>query len=281
MKLRYNIKLAGILLIGAAAFLTACEEEMDLDLPQKESQLVVDGWITDQAGEHAVTLSYSAPFLGDQGFTYVKGASVTISGGEGEPEMLQERADGRYVTSPQFRAEAGTTYTLNIKFDDQEYEAKTIVKRPLEIDSLTVVYHKKSVLKDEGHYVLFYGQEPAGDIADFYRFKVFKNDTLMNRAKDLVVTDDKYVNGNYLREVEFHGDPFKKDDRIRLETWSLSEQAYTFLREMNIQINKGGMFDSPYANIPTNVVDKKNPSNKNVRGFFGAAAVRTRSVVVK
>ncbi len=133
---------------------------------------------------------------------------------------------------------------------------------------------------EQGYYVLYNGPDHPGT-GDYFRFKLYKNDTLLNKPENLVVAEDKFVDGNYIKEVELHNKPFGKGDRIRVENWSITEEAYRYYTEMRRQIENGGMSDSPLANIPTNIVTKNPEKNRRAVGFFGGASINSKEIVIK
>jgi hypothetical protein len=128
--------------------------------------------------------------------------------------------------------------------------------------------------------VLYNGPEQAG-LGDFYRFKLYKNDTLQYKPENLIVVQDKFVDGNYIKEVELHNKPFRKGDRIRVENWAITGEAYQYYIEMLAQVNNGGMFANPPANIRTNIVTLNPDKARRAVGFFGGASVTSKEMIIK
>jgi hypothetical protein len=272
-------KKLGILLF-AATFFMSCEDQIDVKLDEGKTLLVVDGWITDQPGPQTITLSTTGPYFNNAQTPRVSNALVTIADNEGHSEVLKEKEPGKYVTSSSFMGKVGNTYFLNIRVDGDEYTAETQIRRPAVIDSLSQKFREKTTNWEEGYYVLYNGPEHPG-VGDSFRFKLYRNDTLQNKPENLVVAEDKFVDGNYIKEVELHNKPFRKGDHIRVENWSITEDAYRYYVEMRAQINNGGMFASPPANIRTNIVTLNAGKARKAVGFFGGAAVSTSELTIK
>jgi hypothetical protein len=268
------------MLLFAATFFMGCEDQIDVKLDEGKILLVVDGWITDQPGPQIITLSTTAAYFNNAQTPRVSNALVTLTDNEGHSEVLTEKEPGKYTTSGSFVGKVGNTYYLNIRLNGDEYKAETQIRRPAVIDSLSQKFREKTMNWEEGYYVLYNGPEHPG-VGDFFRFKLYKNDTLQNKPENLVVAEDKFVDGNYIKDVELHNKPFRKGDRIRVENWSITEEAYRYYVEMRAQINNGGMFANPPANIRTNIVTLNAEKARPAAGFFGGASVSTSELTIK
>lgn len=269
-----------LLLVLCTLIFFSCEDQIDVELDSGESLLVVDGWITDQAGPHTVTLSKTAPYFHNGATPRVNGAEVVITDEEGNTEVLAEMGDGRYQTSENFKGKTGGIYTLTVRAEGEEYTAITSIRRPAVIDSLSVKFREPSMAWEEGYYVQLNAPELEGR-GDFFRFKVYRNGEFLNRPENILVAEDRMVDGNYILGVELNFKPFEQGDQIRVETWSITEEAFQYYTEMSQQIENGGLFESPSSNIPTNVVNTNPERAHKVAGFFGGASVVYKEVTVE
>jgi hypothetical protein len=95
------------------------------------------------------------------------------------------------------------------------------------------------------------------------------------------VAEDKFVDGNYIKEVELHNKPFSKGDRIRVENWSITAEAYQYYVEMRGQVNNGGLFANVPANIKTNILTLHPDKGMAAVGFFGGASVTSKEIVIR
>lgn len=274
-----------LLLLGAALTLTSCEDVVELNVPQGQALLVVDGAITDQAGPYVVKLTQTAPYFESQTTPPVTGAQVVLTTSDGQRETLRERTPGEYVTSGTLRGQVGGRYTLAIAADGEQYQAETEIRRAMPIDSIRAELRPEIGFDAAGYYLLYYGQEPAGR-GDFYRFKVFQNGVLRNRPGDLFAVADELVDGNYLRGLEISDDPdekvfFSPGDQVRVEVLSLPADYYYFLNEVSTQLTNGGLFANPPANVRTNVRNLNAQSSKKAVGYFAGYSVRTATSTVR
>jgi hypothetical protein len=255
-----------ILILGAS-----CEKVIDVELDEGDVLLVVDGWITNQPPPYDINLSTTAPYFLNQTTPRATGATVKLKDSEGNEETLTEVSAGKYRVN-QIAGKVGNRYTLSIQYQGESYEAQTELKNVPPIDSLLYEKIPERLGRKEGLYINYFGPELASE-GDFYRLKVFRNDTLFNKPADLVLFFDQFVNGNYLSDLEVNPfEPYKVNDKVRVELWSITEDAYNFYNEMVQQINNGGLFATPPANVRTNVKNV-NPQRKKAVGYFGGAGV--------
>jgi hypothetical protein len=273
-----------LLSVALAFTLTSCEDVVELTVPQGQPLLAVDGAVTDQAGPYVVKLTKTGPYFENQTPPPVTGAQLVLTASDGQTETLRERSPGVYATSGTLRGRVGSRYTLAIVVEGEQYQAETEIRRAQPIDSLRAEFRLEDGFDDEGWYILYNGQEPAGR-GDFYRFKLYQNGVLRNRAEDLLVRSDELVDGNYLRAFELNEPDedifFTKGDRVRAEVLSLPADYYYFLNEVATQVNNGGQFATPPANVRTNVHNLNANSTKKAVGYFAGYSVRADSLVIR
>ena len=274
-------KVFKLLFIGITPLvLFSCEDPINVDLEVGETLLVVDGWITDQPGPHKIILSTTSSYFNNDSTPRVRGAEISILDSEGKQEVLTETQTGHYQTSSTFQAKVGQQYTLQILFEGQKYSATTEIRRPVIIDSLNQTYKDKTMIEKEGYFVLYNGPE-LGGLGDFYQFKIYKNNSLMNKVENLVLVQDRLIDGLYLKDVQLHHEPFQIEDNIRIETWSITEDAFYYYQEMKSQLNNGGMFSYPVANIRTNIKNAQTNNQMKAIGYFGGASVASKEIVIR
>lgn len=278
------MKLPLFLLLVAALGLSACEDVIDVDIPEGQSLLVVEGGVTDQPGPYVVRLSRTIPYFTEQGLPPVPGAVLTLTDNEGQRETLREQTPGTYVTST-FRGNIGHQYTLRIQAEGEEYQAETEIRRTPPIDSIRAEYRAATQLDKAGYYVLYYGPELRG-LGDYYRFKVIRNGRLLNRPSDLFVRSDELVDGNYIGAFELNNnqgeeETFELGDSIRVEMNSVPRDYFFYLNEIVTQLNNTGLFAAPPANVRTNVRNVNPQSARKAVGYFSGYTVRQDSLVIE
>lgn len=264
------------MILAIAAF-SSCDDPIDVKIDQGPVRLVVDGWLyynatTPTLTPDTVKLRYTSGYFSNSPAPRATNGFVTISDNTGLIDTLLEAAPGNYVTRKTVR-EIGRSYKLTVKIDGQTYEAFTGMKPVPLIDSVKAIYSDKDRgPRGKGFYLFYFGPENTGS-GDFYRFKLYENRRFLNSPEDLAFTDDRFLkNETYIDSLEINFAPFKEGDTIRTETLSISEDAFYFLTEMQSQINNGGLFAQPPANVRCNVKNV-NPDGPEAQGYFGASGL--------
>ena len=259
---------------------SSCQDVIDLDVPDGDIQLVVDGWLTDQAGEKQVLLSTTANYFNNTETPRVTGALVILKNEKGVVDTLAEKEAGVYIT--EHVGVVGETYHIYIRTTaGEEYESNPETIRF--VPAITAIYStfkEKSIFEDEGYYVSIDTEEPLG-VGDHYRWKQYVNDAYLNEPFDLLYASDEFVDGNPILGFEVNTDPLEMGDHYRIQQLSISEAAYEFFFQLQNQTAFiGSLFDSPPAALKGNIVNL-DVSGKKALGYFGVSAVSEREIVIE
>ncbi|MCC9138416.1 DUF4249 domain-containing protein [Pontibacter silvestris] len=254
----------------------SCEEVIELDLKEVEPEVVIEGVITDQPGPYTVEISKSAGFYEPNTFPAISGASVVISDGLGNEELLTEVSPGIYQPST-LQGQRGVTYTLKVEIEGKAYTAQSkIPDQQIPLDSLTFSYEEKSLFLDEGYYATAYFHDPAG-AENFYRLKVLVNDEVYVFEDDdettedtnLWLTRDKFTNGNVV-EYDFPH-TLKPGDTVYVELHHLNQDTYDYYRTFADVIDGSAVAPSnPISNFGDQAL-----------GHFAAFSVSYKTAIVK
>lgn len=263
----------------AYALTTSCTEEISLDLNDQEEfqRLVVEGWFTNQAEAQTIELTLTSDYFANEEAPRATGAKVSVTDGSQTFDFTETSA-GIYQTAPDVKGEIGKTYTLQIEYAGEFYEASSTMKRISEIDSLQYVmdeeYAEDEPDETDIYYLLMYVQEPPGK-GDFYMWETFVNGVNKTDTLDNVwFESDEFVDGNYINGLEMDNVYFAMGDTVRLQMRGIPEETLDFFVAVMLEtVWRGGPFDGPPANIPSNV------SNGAV-GHFSAASVVSKEIII-
>lgn len=256
--------------------LTACTERIDIDLDNEANQrLVVDAWLTDEAKAHQVKLTLTSDYFKNEPPEPATGATVRITDGL-ETFDLQETSPGIYLTANDVQGKPGHTYTLTIDWEGKTYSATSLLRAVPPIDSLD---YEEAEFQDEDndlteYSVLLYTTEPPTP-DDAYYWKGY----LIDAPNDLTrtyweIAEDKFVNGSPINGAEVLIVEANPGDKFIFEQYNISQESFDFFLAVQTEtIFKGGIFDTPPANVPSNL-------NNDALGFFvTGAVVRTELVI--
>lgn len=262
----------------------ACTDQIDLDLPDGETFLVVQGWITNEAGPQEIKLSYTAPYFGDTPQPVVTDATVKIRDNEGNEISLSQSVPGTYIYPDS--GITGRSYQLLIYLPEGDhYESDfELLQQPVLIDSIGWKLSEKTPdpdfdeNPDDIYDVVIFTQEPAGR-GDYYQWRSFLNGVEQREPFDIFTTSDDLVDGSAIPDFNVTDELYSKPDTVTIVQEHISRAAYDFLTQVQTQTAfVGGPFDTPPAPIQGNVHNMTNPK-KDALGFFGAAA-RDRATTI-
>jgi hypothetical protein len=273
-----------VLLVGALMTF-GCTEEMDLQLDTAARRLVVEGYVTTDTTTHYVKLTYSGSYFENKPMQGVSDAVVTLNDGT-STVVLNESAsvEGLYLTPIDYYGVEGRTYTLDISGVDvngdgvtESYSANSFMNPSVPIDDVVIGYHTMWDLWQ----VLLYAKDPA-DTENYYMFKVWRNDSLVNDALDEVsLADDAFFDGSDVNGVWVMALDSKKEtenlhkgDIVKLEMACIDKTFYDFLVALQEETSpRNPLFSGPPANVPGNI------SNGAI-GIFAAYSVDRDSALV-
>lgn len=274
-----------ILAIGSLSF-QACEDVIDVSLDQGETLLVVEGMITNENVAQKIKLSTTAPYFENKKIPAVSGALVVINEYDGTNTLLKSDTltenpanPGEYLCNKITAGVIGNTYELNVSAMGEKYTARSTMQRIPVIDSLVFRYETYNIPELTGWRAFYYGPELPG-IGDNYLFRIFRNGKEYNKPSEIYFASDELVDGNYIGNVDLTPEAYDLGDTIKVEMFTMNKDQYYFFGELSRQVNNGGIFASPPANVRTNIKNVE-ASRKKAVGYFSANAKNSITRIVK
>jgi hypothetical protein len=268
-------------------FLSACTERMDFDLNTGENnRLVVDGGITNVSEIQTIKLTRSTDFLINEEAPAELGATVYVAGGGDVFYFYDADNDGVYETETEVAGTPGNNYTLHIELENKEYYTAHCFMDPIEsIDSLQYEYVEEFIPTEDGppeleyvYKIYLFADEPETP-GDHYMWDLFIDNELdSDTLREKVFTDDLTVNGNYISyfDVFWIADEDITEDitEITVQMMSITKEQYEHHLALMLETDwKGGPFEGPPANVPTNI-------SNGALGFFYANAISSYTIEV-
>ncbi len=279
--------------------LMSCEDVIQLDVPKTDPYLVVDGSITNLAGEQVIKLSKSQDLLTLSTVEGVKNATVKVTDDLGKIyEFKDAKNIGKYVWTPTKSTDVmgviGRTYTLEVSIEGEKYTAISKLNRVPKIDSIVYKLDDANVRQrgtgkpSKGYDAIFYATDPKG-VGDCYRVKIYKNDTLKSSADNIVIAYDAIGNKSPIGDGLVFVRPlrrlastelYRENDKVRVELLSITEAHFDFWLQLRQELNNAGLFARPAARIPSNINNVNSNSTKLASGWFGTSAVSVMEVKI-
>ncbi len=293
-------KILTILLL--TGMLMGCEDKVSIDLNDAPPVLVVDAWINNKPEAQVIVLSQTQPYFESELPPPVTGATVTVTSSDGNTfNFTEEEKPGEYRWDPIAEGssigETGTTYQLSISADGENYTAISQINRVPVIDSIRFTfYEERNPFQPEGYYGEFVSTDPEGE-GDTYWIRTFKNGIYQNRPFDLTIAYDAgFSQGGlidgvvFIQPIQDSVNPLSEDlneivpyvigDSLYVEIHSITNDAFFFLQEVQIQTQRDGGFDEifaePLENVPTNIVNTNENSDERAIGYFCVSSVEGR-----
>lgn len=278
------------LLILLTTGFTSCEDVVDIKLTHEEIEfLAVEAKITTEENPF-VFLYKSQKVNNNNEYSGISGAQVIISNNEQPPksiELIENMEKKGWYTTPDgenFKGETDKEYTVTIRTGDIVLTAHDFLAAVEPIDSIKV---RPSLRGDNRFLGIFtYGKEPPG-VGNFYKWDIYINDTLLNQSGTLIFASDELVDGNYIYSFEIFTDfhqltkpedrKLNPGDTVMVKQTSLSKFVYHFYFQMANQMQTGGLFSVPPANIQSNFTAS---DGSPVLGLFSAVDVSNSNHVI-
>ena len=252
-----------ILLVSSFFLFISCEKVIDLDLNEANPQLVVEGMVLTKANASYVYLNLTTSFYTPNTFQDIDNAKVIIRTGN-ETYTMQNVGEGMY-TNESLIGESGKTYFLEVLYDGDTIRSQSTIPPFIKIDTL---YYQTIIMGPRGATKrLFCRFTDPEKVENYYRFRVFINDTL---NPEFNYTDDSFFDGN---QYNMRLSSVKMGDKVRVQFFCIDKANYTFFK--TIDSNTKRMNSSAPANPVYNI------DGENAIGFFEAAAIDERTLVVK
>ena len=280
--------------VGLLTFVSGCTTVIDAKLDKGPSQLSVDATLTNQPGPQTIRLTNTAAYFDNSPPTPVTNAAVTVTDDIGKLYLfLDPNNTGNYVWQPAENdtlGRIGRTYQLTISYNGETYRASSKINPVPPVDSLIFTKRKINPLSTtEGYRAEFYAVDIPNQ-ADYYRIQYYRNGKLQNKPRDIITSQDGVFGGNgsvadgltFIVPIRRSINPdslYALNEVVKVEVQSLTVGAFEFWQQLQNQITNGGLFASPPANVPTNIINT-NSTGRPATGFFITSAVSSRTAKV-
>ena len=277
------------LALVAVVALVGCERVVEVDIPEGERRLVVEGRIERikeaPGSSQSIRLTTTDAFFSNAAAPPATGATVAVRDNQGGFFPFAESAPGVYVTND-LSPDIGIEYALEIEWDGELYAATVLMLAVPPIDSLYFIFEEETVIVEkEGFRATIDYSDPEG-VENFYLWE-----QLVDGVN--VIPPDPGNPFNLVSEDEFYDGRsvlgFQANDEVALQPGqratvrqiALSRQGHDFyftLFEQNA-LGSGNPFSIPPANVRGNVQNLTRPGVPAL-GFFEAAEVSVAEAVV-
>ncbi len=263
--------------------LFSCQDVVDIELDSASKRLVVEGAVQSHLDTQFVKLSYTSDFFE----TTLPDYSALSNA---EVELFEDNISLGKMTfhtkKEQFeifhRPEIGSEYYIDITLPTGELfrSEPEELRFAGQIDSIYSEVDESNFILGDAVQVLLSTQEVEGT-GDAYQWKVFINGEYQSTGEDLFFINDDLIEGNTLNRAPvyvFSSDEYdnriEEDGRIEVVVWQagITRNYYRYIAQLADQSFTGGPFDTPPAEIRSNIYNTANDEERAL-GYFYAADV--------
>ncbi len=242
--------------------LISCEKEIALDLKNSESQIVINGDITDQSGPYLVKIHKSHAVSDTASYQMISQAVVVISDNNGIVDTLKEVRPGYYQTS-KIIGKIGNTYFLNVNYSGKVYSSVCKMNTKVDLDSLIQAETKFGSSVQKLLIPIFKDPVELGN-----RFRVvMKINGFQDRNTN--VFNDVINNGQKNFFPIFTKLELKTGDSVNVELQSIDENVHSYFFTL-YNIENGAIPTNPPSNISGGCL-----------GYFSAHSSSKLNIVIK
>jgi hypothetical protein len=271
-------------IIASAMVMCSCEDVIELELKNSSPRLVVESLITDDGQPVTVKLSKSADFYSQSEMPIVSGALVIVTDNNQITDTLIESEKGIYRSS-QIKGIPGHSYQLTIAAENLKVTAISEMPQKLYLDSLDYEWGENP--HNEGYMVNMWFNDPVG-ISNYYRIELEKNGEPFKdkeSGNELILQTDKIWDGKTVHiPVKQGGGFFEIGDTVTVNFANLNQSTYDYYFTLKAALATGS---SPMAIGKSMMQGSAAPANPNntfsedVLGYFGAASVSSKTIIIK
>jgi len=266
MKMHFKIY---IYLFVTILLLASCDKVITLPIENNDSQVVIEGNITDKLGPYFVKLSRSINLNASNLYPVIENGTVIISDNTGIKDTLKYLNKGVYFTRLT-RGVNGRTYFLEVNVDGKKYTAQSTMPYKVNLDSLRINIFP---INGENQYSVIPVYTDPIDLGNSYRFIQKINDTLDNNYN---IFNDNLNNGRINQRPLNGGNrdiTIKLFDLVSVEMQCISKSAHLFFYTLSQQDGAGPGGGTAPTNPPNNIIG-------GALGLFSAHTSQTKEIQV-
>lgn len=260
---------SAVLLTGSLFLLSACTYELDLDIPEPPSKLVIEGWI-EQDKPARVILTQSVPFFSDLDSVTITDIPIThakvtlITDGGNEIMTLKPNTSyfPPYVySSTEIKGAVNQRYQIVVNYRGHEWKALTTIPEPAFLDSTW--FESEPGFENQGRVWIRFTDDPT--TIDYYRVLVKVNGKDTRFVPCYASTfSDRYFSGETFELGLLRGMGsildlgesrlFVTGDTIQIKFCKMDKAHYEFWNSVQASIiTSSNPFASSHATIQSNV----------------------------
>ena len=284
--------------IAIVLAMLSCESDISTGLPETAPLIGFDAWLYHSSDPQTIDIFTTNQYFDNSKPNGIAGALVSVVNIEDASDnyVFNEITAGEYTWTPANPTDSfaviGETYMLNINIDGTSYNSLADLAPVPTVDSITWRLEEEKAFNELSYFANFWSRDLEGE-GNTYWIKSWKNGELLNKPSEINIAYDaafskdgdadglifiqpirENINPFVFDDEEKLINPFELGDSIYVEINSISQVAFFFLQQVQVQIDRPGgfgeLFSVPLANIQSNIFSED--PNEKVVGFFNISS---------
>ena len=274
--------------------LFSCEDVIDVDVNEGETQLSIDAFINNKKEVQKIVLLETKQFFSKADQPVYQADSVFVTDDENNKYIFEDPdLDGVYEWEDTVLVQVGRKYSLTVKKGMKVFTAESYANPVPTIDSINWEYLPASLGLDNGSYEAeLVSRDLVGQV-DYYKIQWAKNGVFVKGLSSINISVDGSFSktgaqdsGLFIPPISTFpatdfDDSLGLGDIITYELLSIDEATFNFWTEVaNQKINgaREALFATPTANVKGNI--KSSVDNKVTLGWFSASMISSKSQLI-
>jgi hypothetical protein len=265
-----------VAVILASVLMLACEDPIDIEIPNVIERVVVEGIISNEPSSSQVLLSLTNRFDDTSSNPTISDAQVSVIDDQNNTVVFLESASGKYVPTSSWQPTIGSSYKCLITLPDGKKIESTLEKlMPIpKIDSLYAERKLPILILAGIEQFEYYLNATITDDArenNFFRWQLKRNQQKLENPEDLVLFSDRFVNGEIFN-YRLSRIIFVPGDSVTIKQSSLSTNAYNYYNLLFQQATKLGQASGTAPALLKGNLINPDDNSELVLGYFRASA---------
>lgn len=264
--------------------LFACEDVVNVGLPNPQLLIVIEGWVSDTVGNQRIRVSRSSGFSNPGQTPFIENAEVSVLSENGEVFSYSYASNGYYHADIPYQGENNVSYRLRVVIDGIEIRSRwDQLPANVAIDRLQVESFEENDPNNSNQSITIYypkinTRDPEG-INNYYRWIFLQNGVQLKEPEPITIQNDRVFDGNLIPN-NFQNFEFESGDNMTVQLISISSDTYNYLNLLKTQITTLGTSSAtPPTGVDGNLFYVNGESNQ-VLGYFGAISISEESAVI-
>lgn len=268
--------------IGLLLLLMACEEVVEIDLPDAQELVTIEGWLTNEEEIQRIRITRSNSFTSGDTSNYIPNLDVYTISDIGEIMGYNYGKQGFYDSEEAYAGQIGTSYRLVVLLNDSvtvASEWENMLPPPDIIASAVQSFEERNEVTGEIETLFFprvFAIDSSG-YSNFYRWRFYRNSISYEEPNPIAIQNDEFFDGNLIPNT-FDEFSYQQGDTAIVKLISITRPAYTFLETTENLLNTLG---TSSASTPSTIQGnfESNIRDQVILGYFGTESLVKDTIV--